>query len=231
MPARGSSTTGRTACGTRSRPRCRHPVRFTPWGWAIPSYWVRKLTSSGLSTLRVRRQLDELGTRHARRRGPLPEQNRYVQSLLDLSVAALPSDLLSPASCRCALPQDVPGDGQVDRAALVPRLRASVQPPLCAAVCPEYRRCVYCVPKPGAYSARAVEAPDVTFRRLTRTRPPSAAHLNTSFAHFLFFVDEVRHCCLLTPSAVLTFPASQFKLVEKKELAPLAELNASILSR
>lgn len=62
-----------------------------------------------------------------------------------------------------------------------------------------------------------------------------AAHLNTSFAHFLLFVDEVRRT-LSPPSlppglAHAPLARPQFKLIEKKELAPLAELNASILSR
>jgi len=38
------------------------------------------------------------------------------------------------------------------------------------------------------------------------------AHLNTSFKHFIYFIEE-------------------FKLVEKKELAPLAELIASLITR
>lgn len=62
-----------------------------------------------------------------------------------------------------------------------------------------------------------------------------AAHLNTSFAHFLLFVDEVRRPLAPASSSLGLAHAPrarpQFKLIEKKELAPLAELNASILSR
>lgn len=39
---------------------------------------------------------------------------------------------------------------------------------------------------------------------------PAAAHLNTSYRHFLLFINE-------------------FQLVDAKELAPLAELNEAIL--
>lgn len=74
---------------------------------------------------------------------------------------------------------------------------------------------------------------------LTRSHPHATAHLNTSFAHFLLFVDEVCRSFPAFPLRSLgriahtqpTLRARQFKLIEKKELAPLAELNASILSR
>lgn len=54
------------------------------------------------------------------------------------------------------------------------------------------------------------------------------AHLNTSYRHFFLFVDEV---CL---SSVLTIRrldhGPQFNLVDKRELAPLDELNDAILA-
>lgn len=60
------------------------------------------------------------------------------------------------------------------------------------------------------------------------------AHINTSYRHFLLFVTEVR----LSPSPPRCFVRAdgecwdrlQFNLIEKKELAPLSELNESILS-
>jgi len=72
-------------------------------------------------------------------------------------------------------------------------------------------------------------------RRRTDAALAHAAHLNTSFAHFLLFVDEVRRPLAPASSSLglahAPLARPQFKLIEKKELAPLAELNASILSR
>ena len=55
------------------------------------------------------------------------------------------------------------------------------------------------------------------------------AHLNTSYRHFFLFINEV------SPRATSNLAVSaddhqQFDLVDKKELAPLDELNDAILS-
>jgi MOB kinase activator 1 len=54
------------------------------------------------------------------------------------------------------------------------------------------------------------------------------AHLNTSYRHFFLFINEVCY-----PSGVQIthyLPDVQFDLVDKKELAPLDELNEAILA-
>ena len=68
---------------------------------------------------------------------------------------------------------------------------------------------------------------DSFFRVFTLT-----AHLNTSYRHFFLFVNEVREqggtCWSLT--AGLIGMVEQFDLVDKRELAPLDELNEAILA-
>lgn len=73
---------------------------------------------------------------------------------------------------------------------------------------------------------------------VTRTRAEwymeSIAHINTSYRHFLLFVTEVSAFSLSHYQWVNNSRGStiieQFNLIEKKELAPLSELNDSILS-
>lgn len=61
---------------------------------------------------------------------------------------------------------------------------------------------------------------------------PHIAHLNTSYRHFFLFIHEVcvskiyHVTCIQQHSAC--YP--QFDLVDKKELAPLDELNDAILA-
>jgi MOB kinase activator 1 len=55
------------------------------------------------------------------------------------------------------------------------------------------------------------------------------AHLNTSYRHFFLFIHEVRTGFYSRPKANSIFPP-QFELVDKKELAPLEELNDAILA-
>lgn len=62
-----------------------------------------------------------------------------------------------------------------------------------------------------------------------------AAHLNTSYRHFFLFVNEVRSSAELSvllnaKYQSFSLHAVQFDLVDKKELAPLDELNDAILA-
>ena len=54
------------------------------------------------------------------------------------------------------------------------------------------------------------------------------AHLNTSYRHFFLFINEV--CRLLGLQNTHCSLDVQFDLVDKKELAPLDELNEAILA-
>lgn len=54
------------------------------------------------------------------------------------------------------------------------------------------------------------------------------AHLNTSYRHFFLFINEV--CRPLGLLCTHYLPDMQFDLVDKKELAPLDELNEAILA-
>jgi MOB kinase activator 1 len=57
------------------------------------------------------------------------------------------------------------------------------------------------------------------------------AHLNTSYRHFFLFVHEVRNEKETRSQTNLNLTDIwQFGLVEKKELAPLDELNDAILA-
>lgn len=61
------------------------------------------------------------------------------------------------------------------------------------------------------------------------------AHLNTSYRHFFLFVHEVRIFCEgvhrypLAHAMIILF-CDKFDLVDKRELAPLDELNDAILA-
>jgi hypothetical protein len=58
-----------------------------------------------------------------------------------------------------------------------------------------------------------------------------SAHLNTSYRHFFLFINEVSHLCSLYYCCpLIRLFRSQFDLVDKKELAPLDELNEAILA-
>lgn len=59
-----------------------------------------------------------------------------------------------------------------------------------------------------------------------------AAHLNTSYRHFFLFVNEVRNETAMSRShgQLMDGDIEQFDLVDKKELAPLDELNDAILA-
>jgi MOB kinase activator 1 len=54
------------------------------------------------------------------------------------------------------------------------------------------------------------------------------AHLNTSYRHFFLFVTEVSRIASRSATCALV-SFLQFDLVDKKELAPLDELNQAIL--
>jgi MOB kinase activator 1 len=64
----------------------------------------------------------------------------------------------------------------------------------------------------------------ISWRKLTTL----AAHLNTSYRHFFLFVTEVSTVTSQSAARALTWRL-QFDLVDKKELAPLDELNQAIL--
>lgn len=56
------------------------------------------------------------------------------------------------------------------------------------------------------------------------------AHLNTSYRHFFLFINEVCFHKILQWTQSILKNATQFDLVDKKELAPLDELNDAILA-
>ena len=58
----------------------------------------------------------------------------------------------------------------------------------------------------------------------------SLAHLNTSYRHFFLFVHEVGFYLFQSALAGLEAKMLQFDLIDKKELAPLSELNEAILA-
>jgi MOB kinase activator 1 len=72
---------------------------------------------------------------------------------------------------------------------------------------------------------RSVNRQNISWHKLTA---PIAAHLNTSYRHFFLFVTEVSRGTSRSIAGAL-FWLLQFDLVDKKELAPLDELNQAIL--